>query len=386
MNTTMKISHCKPCKLKQLAIMTGIMLSGIEGICKPIPAQAVTFNYTAAPGTSQAAIDGFEKAGALWSAVLTDNVTVNLDIAFTPLNFRGQSNPTQVSFSYASVYNALDRDRSSIDDRTSVTNLGNAPTFKLLVNRTSDNPNGSGSEIPYLDNNNSTNNNSINMTSANAKALGLLPNINLDSDGSIAFNSNRLWDFDPSDGIDPGATDFVGLSVHEIGHSLGFISGVDSLDFLSSSGIDRPYSEDRFLATTLDLFRYSMLGTSQNAIDLTSDLREKYFSLDSGSTNIALFATGQSFGDGSQASHWKDGLEIGIMRPIFSNGRLFEISQTDLRAFDAIGWDLNANATAVPEPANFVGIFLGVIFGGSIILKQRNKLLKLSVNTEIEVN
>ena len=43
--------------------------------------------------------------------------------------------------------------------------------------------------------------------------------------------------------------------VHEIGHALGFVSGVDILDYYAGHG--GPYDEDSFLLDPLDLFRYS---------------------------------------------------------------------------------------------------------------------------------
>src|SRR4029453_8954702 len=48
-------------------------------------------------------------------------------------------------------------------------------------------------------------------------------------DGTLTFNSGVNFDYNPSDGITPGATDFVAVAVHEIGHALGFISAVDDV-------------------------------------------------------------------------------------------------------------------------------------------------------------
>ena len=165
-------------KLQQFAVITGIALSGIGGSGAVTPATALTFNFTPTAGTSQLAIDGFRSAGALWSSVLNDNVNVNININFTALSpgLLGESGVTDRAFSYGQVYNALKADRSSADDNTAVNSLANNSTFNLLLNRTSNSPFGAGSATPYLDNNGNANNNTIRMTSANAKALGLVAN------------------------------------------------------------------------------------------------------------------------------------------------------------------------------------------------------------------
>ena len=47
----------------------------------------------------------------------------------------------------------------------------------------------------------------------------------------------------------------MGLAAHEIGHALGFMSGVDILDGNSSAG---SYADSQFTyVNPLDLFRYS---------------------------------------------------------------------------------------------------------------------------------
>src|SRR5262249_38085547 len=132
---------------------------------------------------------------------------------------------------------------------------------------------------------------------------------NGDSDGSITFGSDTAWDFNPGDGITPGRFDFVGAATHEIGHALGFSSGVDYLD--QHPGI----AEATTYQTAIDMFRYSADSFANHMIDGVADSSTKYFSLDGGATSLASFSTGATFGDGQQASHWKDGLGLGIMDP-----------------------------------------------------------------------
>jgi hypothetical protein len=399
--------------LKQAAIVTGMALSGIGVSSSVVPANALTFNFTPAAGTSQLAIDGFRSAGALWSSVFTDNVTVNVNINFTALSagVLGSTGSTNQSFSYSQVYNALRTDRTSADDNLAVNSLSTKPTFNMLLNRTANSPKGAGSATPFLDNDGDANNQTIRMTSANAKALGLVAGNNTSADASISFSNQFSWDFNRNDGITAGAFDFVGIAAHEIGHSLGFISGVDILDGNSAGTF---YNDNQFTyVNPLDLFRYSSDSAKAKAIDWTADARDKYFSLDGGVTKIASFATGETKGDGRQASHWKDNLGLGIMDPTSSPGELLQITENDKRAFDVIGWNRSANTrivsslvanavssdsngpiagvtraeadvTSVPEPSNFIGTFICVAFGAKIVLKRRQKLAELTAKVDSE--
>lgn len=101
--------------------------------------------------------------------------------------------------------------------------------FDFMLNKTSDNRNGPGNATPYADANNSINNSTVSMTSANAKALGLLADDHPGRDAPITLRSNFSWDFSALDGIVAGAFDFAAVAIHEIGHALGFISSVDVL-------------------------------------------------------------------------------------------------------------------------------------------------------------
>lgn len=381
-------------RLKHVAIMMGIALSGIGGSGSFTPTNALTFNFTPATGTSQQAINGFAQAGSLWSSLFTDNVTVNINIDFSNLggNTLGSASTALQPFSYANVYNALNKDRKSVDDKSAVNSLANSSTFNMLLNRTSNNPNGAGSATTYLDNNGNDNNRLLEVGTANAKALGLIGGNNTGLDASISFSNQYAWDFDRRNGISAGNFDFIGIAAHEIGHALGFFSGVDTLINNSSNGVFFPDSAFT-IVTPLDLFRYSINSKNaktrdnKNVIDFTADSRDKYFSLDGGITKIAAFETGLN----KQASHWLDNGGRGIMDPTTASGELLAITENDLRAFDAIGWDRSASsylstapygATAVPEPSNLLGTCLFAAFGVRTIIKRKQKLAKLSIESE----
>ena len=140
----------------------------------------------------------------------------------------------------------------------------------------------------------------------------------------------------------PGAYDFVGVAAHEIGHALGFFSDVDRLDYYGSTVWDALITEDYYLPTTLDLFRFTSLSAAYGLRDFTAGAREQFFSIDGGETDLGAFSTGRYLGDGHQASHWRDDQGHGIMDPTFGRGEAATISDLDLTAFDVIGYDLIA--------------------------------------------
>jgi hypothetical protein len=171
------------------------------------------------------------------------------------------------------------------------------------------------------------------------------------NDASITFNSNLPFDFAHGATIDPNSYDFVGVATHEIGHALGFFSTVDSVD------VSPGFLASQYDPTVLDLFRYSAapLGYGSGVFDLSAGSAGQYFSVDGGATSIAAFSTGVNHGDGYQASHWSPFSGTGIMQPTAGQGQLLSITPTDIRAFDAIGWD-----PVAPEPATTAMCVLGL--------------------------
>ena len=309
--------------------------------------------------------NGFAAAAARWSVLFTDNMIVRLTIDSASLGagIIGSTGTTSNTYNYTAVRSALINDKTSADDTTATSSLQTGPGVKLLLNRTANNPNGAGSATPYVDNNGDANNTKIRITNANAKALGLLSGNQSGADAAITFSSNFAFDFDPSNGINGSQIDFVGVATHEIGHALGFISGVDILDTNSTS--PNFYADNQFTyVSTLDLYRYSSTSVANGAIDWTADTRSKFFSIDGGTTSLATFSTGVTWGDGRQDSHWKDNLGIGIMDPTAGWGELMSISARDIQAFDVIGYNVN-----VPEPAMAVLLLLT----GTIFLRSRRR-------------
>lgn len=306
-------------------------------------ALAVTFSFTPAPGTPQEAVDGFAEAGDLWSQHLRDNITVNVTIAFTSLDpgVLGSASSEKVRVTYSAWHSAVDDDVTSADDATGLGALPAPPDFDVWINLTSDNPNGSGSATPYLDDDGDDNNASIRMTRVNAKALVVVDPHDAASDASISFNSDYNWDFDRSNGIDGSSFDFVGVAAHELGHVLGFVSGVDVLD-INGPPEGGPFAASVFTyVSPPDMRRFSTDSLLQGpaVIDWTADTRDKFFSIDGGLGNLGEFSTSTYHGDGRQASHWKDDLGLGIMDPTAAPGELMAITGLDLQLYFIIGYD-----------------------------------------------
>lgn len=327
------------------------------------PASALTILIN--PGTqltaNSDALAAFGRAAQEWSSMITNNVTIYVDAdlsnAFTNSNTIGASGYTSytqdgsdINLNYTTVRNAMAARSSRPGDSI----LAYLPTTGTVKANT---PSGT-----TLDSS------TIGVVRANQRVLGLLGSGDTQADGIITFNSNFTFDYNRADGVDPGKVDFQTAAAHELGHLLGFLSDVD--DFVNYAGT---ITSDNL--TTLDLFRFAAANKPTTPEEFQTSARELNYGVESVisdvNSNYALSTGSFPFGDGNQASHWKDdsitGDLIGIMDPTLANGFFEIVGAADLRAMELIGYDV------VPEPSVTHLLLLGLTLQ-FVFVRRRKKI------------
>lgn len=331
-----------------------VLALGIAGLVPSAQAVNFTFRDVSQNGPmSPEQLGAFQAAANYWSSKLTDNVTVYIDIAFDTLgpNILGGTSSTFTTSTYASIRSQLVADSKTARDASAVANLQAGPALTFLATQ--------GFGGSRFDNDGSVNNTLLGLTTANAKAMGYAIGTNVaNPDANITFASGFAGDFvyTRAGGVPSDKIDFITVAEHEIGHALGFVSGVDDIDFClgPQNQCGLPNTGNRFEGDwwyePLDLFRYSAPGTLDVRVGGTP-----YFSIDGGATGIESFSTGTKHGNGWQASHFTPDA-LNLMRPFVGNGEFYDATDRDLAAFDVIGWDVGA----VPEPETYALMLMGL--------------------------
>lgn len=297
-----------------------------------------------------AALDAFNRAADFWEARFADPIAIRIDADLSNQGFQpnvlGETSPVTGLFMYHDVRERIFRDAS--DDEPITGELPNS-TDQLTFNRhalvnTLSFTGAPGSPI-------------LQLSRAGAAALGLRGVAGRASqyaggnvvDATIRFNSAFTFDFDRGDGIAAGAIDFEGVAIHEIGHVLGFSSTVDSVDRFVAEG-----NPVNLAPSALDLFRLApaqgtnsfstaarILNTGANVVNQVTFDGGHFDPAGLAGFNAGdiPMATGVTFGDGNQASHFRDGLGIGIMDPTLGNGEFGTVTANDLRVLGLVGWD-----------------------------------------------
>lgn len=286
-----------------------------------------------------AATAAFQRAAAAWEAVIATPVIVRLKVDYgtnhfgTPWEEGSRTLGQTGSSAYRVPYTRL---RQSLLDGAS--SVAEADLYQRLPATVVPTNLGTASDMS--------------VTSALAQVFGFVASVPDDAVSSIAFNANFGFDFNLSDGIEAGKTDFHSVAVHEIGHALGFTSRAGSTELSDNT-------TQAVRLSVWDLFRFSP-GVTLDAF--TAAPRR----VSSGETHIhyaggteSQLSTGRpdgNGGDGRQSSHWKDDAldanrtYVGIMDPTISRSVAYSITRSDLAALDAFGYRLSGQGAPPPPP------------------------------------
>jgi len=303
------------CKILQITTLT-IGLSTVPVLSEQ--ARAATFNLVFDGSTASAPAGffaAFNQEIQYFETIFNDPITINLHVGWGDINGGplspgnvGQSLTNQVAVPYTTLKGALVADAKSAADTAAVASL------------------------PAID---PTPGKNFAMSTAEAKALGLLPGMAAATDGWVGFNKNVSYAFDPTSRSVAGAYDFFGVADHEITEVMGRYGFGQN----GSGSRDSP----------IDLFRFAGAGVR----DWTPAFAgaANYFSIDGGLTSINTFNTA-CCGD---LSDWA-GNTIDPFNAFLTLGRAELITQGDLVEMDVLGYD----RATVPEPATLALLITGL--------------------------
>ncbi len=250
----------------------------------------------------QAAVQYFETTFAT-------PITVNISVgwgevageAMVPGSI-GESSAASIGLSYDEYRNAL---------------WANATTAEALA---------SVNALPASD---PTNGGTFVVSSAEAKALGLIDPLDAAIDGSIGLDASTSFTFDPNNRAIPGEVDAIGAIEHEISEVLG-----------RASYLGYQPGDGESLYGPLDLFRYSSPGV-----------------LNASSANGSFSVTGQTLLlpfdnplNGGDAGDWSQNVSMDSFDAFDDVGVLEAISATDLSVMDVLGYHPSISPPATPIP------------------------------------
>ena len=304
----------------------------------------------------------FEQAAGFVESLFSDPVTVVVDAEISPLTAGWLGGSSSVAYrlpmtQFTYVRGLLVSDAAA--DESIVARLPTPSQFKTILPTDSANPFSVAG---------------LSLKRAQLLSLGVAPSSlspgapsqydpTVQRDMTITFNSGFTFDYDRTDGIAPGKTDFIGVAIHELAHGLGFGTEVDTVDTL----LDQPTQSHALYPTPLDLFR---LRPGDGQADFTNSPRvlatgstvSTQVIYDGGIFDPAGFtlagltrgdipvSTGKAHGDGYQAGHWKEdqltGRYIGALDPSAAPGTQVAWTPADSRALGLVGWNVRPDTTS----------------------------------------
>jgi hypothetical protein len=271
-------------------------------------ASALNINLTYAPdstftaaGLSAADITAMKAANTYTALQITsrfnDNINVNIMVTANPgTSGLGESSSFIRSVNnYAALRAAMTADSRTADDATSL---------------------GAGGSVPAADP--IPGNHVYQVTQAQAKALGLIPDNAATVDGTFTFFGGHPYTYDPANRAVAGKFDYIGLALHEFTEIMGRIGNM-------GDGAPDP----QFMQ--MDLFHYSAAGTRG-----LNKGAGRSFSIDNGTTLLKAF--NDFTANQGDLQDWASGTNDAF-NAFSSEGVLNDLSEVDLRNMDVIGYD-----------------------------------------------
>ena len=291
----------------------------------------ININYDNATVSANAQAE-ISRAKTFWERTLKDPITIGLDVSFSgtlPTGVIGQAAPQTHTDTYDAVRQRMIADATPAE--LIVTQLPTRAQLQDDVNGVSNN---------------------ARLTQANALALGYLQS-DFANQATSTFGTGPIHGtMQFRNGLDLDPQQLYLVALHEIGHSLGFISSV---------GQANP------ALTTFDMFRMAPgagIADFTNATRVMSVGTEQVFYdggiFDPAGIPIGGLTTGDiplSNGSVNQPSHWKDdnlvgGVILGVMDPSYEPNA--QVTNNDKRALDLMGWDLSYGGPAAEGDWNSI--------------------------------
>jgi hypothetical protein len=276
----------------------------------------VLFNVSGTPPAGATA--ALAAAATYIESFFSDPITININCSFQPMGsgILGGTSSSYRSATWASTRTQMVGDMDASD------------TLHAFL------PTGTTIPVRYAAGTGTTNETRVFFTYANWRAVD---GTQTGTAASMTFNTQFTWDYDPSNGITPGTYSFVDVVIHEVGHAMGFTSGVD---FRTND------------MECLDIFRFQRTDSTPAADwnpDTTAEFQVRArlvrYNGPEDNHNSDLISAEYRMADGSpyQGSHFREqAANIGIMDPAFASGQTYYptyYSAADLAMFDVIGYD-----------------------------------------------